>query len=482
MRGPLPARVAELADAQALEACGATRAGSIPASRIPWRRGDAATEPVGERVVQSRVEDLSPVVKKVSVELTEDRVKDALDQAYTGLSRTVKLKGYRAGHVPRRLVERYFGEDVKKDVAQKLVNSSIGEALSEHKLEPVAPPRIETNDVNPGRPFKYVATVEVRPHVEPKDYLGLPVPKVDEDIDERMIESEIENLRQSQSMFVPVEGRESIELGDFAAVDYEGFLNGEPLKGAQRENVLLEVAPGSILDSKAEELSGARVGETREIKAKFPPEYPAPALREKEGLFRVSVKGIKRREIPALDDQFVQDLGRDARTVDELREKLRADLAVQRKERAKQERREAILTALVERNPVEAPPALIERNIDGMLQTMMAGFQRRGIDAQRLGLNLDRMREELRPRAALEVKGYLLLEAIAEKEKLEATEEDLEKHYEKASGELGQPAENIKTAFHQQGAVEGLKARLRQDKALAFLLEKANLAESGASP
>ncbi|MFL5421582.1 MAG: trigger factor [Myxococcales bacterium] len=433
-------------------------------------------------MVQSRVEDLSPVVKKVSVELTEDRVKDALDQAYTGLSRTVKLKGYRAGHVPRRLVERYFGEDVKKDVAQKLVNSTIGEALSEHKLEPVAPPRIETNDVNPGHPFKYVATVEVRPHVEPKDYLGLPVPKVDEDIDERMIDSEIENLRQSQSMFVPVEGRESIELGDFAAVDYEGFLNGEPLKGAQRENVLLEVAPGSILDSKAEELSGARVGETREIKAKFPPDYPAPALREKEGLFRVSVKGIKRREIPALDDQFVQDLGRDAKTVDELREKLRADLAVQRKERAKQERREAILTALVERNPVEAPPALIERNVDGMLQTMMAGFQRRGIDAQRLGLNLDRMREELRPRAALEVKGYLLLEAIAEKEKLEATEEDLEKHYEKASGELGQPAENIKTAFHQQGAVEGLKARLRQDKALAFLLEKANLAESGASP
>jgi len=432
-------------------------------------------------LVQSRVEDLSPVVKKVSVELTEDRVKDALDQAYSGLSRTVKLKGYRAGHVPRRLVERYFSEDVKKEVAQKLVNSTIAEALSEHKLEPVAPPRIETNDVNPGQPFKYVATVEVRPRVDPKDYLGLPLRKVDEDVDDRMVDSEIENLRQSQSMFVPVEGRESIELGDFAAVDYQGFLNGEPLKGAQRENVLLEVAPGSFLDSKAEELSGARVGETREIKAKFPPEYPAPPLREKEGLFRVSVKGIKRREIPALDDQFVQDLGRDAKTVDELREKLRADLSVQRKERAKQERREAVLSALVERNPVEAPPALIERNIDGMVQTMMAGFQRRGIDAQRLGLNLDRMREELRPRAALEVKGYLLLEAIAEKEKLEATEEDLEKHYQKASGELGQSPENIKMAFHQQGAVEGLKARLRQDKALAFLLEKANVAEAGSA-
>jgi trigger factor len=433
-------------------------------------------------VVQSRVEDLSPVVKKVSVELGEDRVRDALDQAYSGLSRTVKLKGYRAGHVPRRLVERYFGDDVRKDVAQKLVNSSIGEALSEHKLEPVAPPRIETNDVSPGHPFKYVATVEVRPQVDPKDYLGLPVPKIDETVDDRMVDSEIDSLRESQAMFVPVEGRESVELGDFAAVDYDGSMNGEPLKGAQRENVLLEVAPGPFVESKAEELSGARVGETREIKVTFPPDYAAPALREKEGVFRVTVKGIKKREIPALDDQFVQDLGRDAKTVAELREKLRADLVEQRKHKAKQERRETILGALVERNPIEAPPALVERNIDGMLQTMMAGFARRGIDAQRLGLNLERMHEELRPRAALEVKGYLLLEAIAEKEKLDVTEEDLEKHYEKTSGELDQPVEKIKLAFQQQGAVEGLKARLRQDKALAFLLDKANLAEAGSAP
>jgi trigger factor len=294
-----------------------------------------------------------------------------------------------------------------------------------------------------------------------------------------MVDSEIEELRQSQSMFVPVEGRESVDLGDFAAVDYDGSLNGEPLKGAQRENVLLEVAPGTFLDSKAEELTGARVGEQREIKVKFPEDYSAPALRDKEGTFKVTVKGIKRREVPALDDQFVQDLGRDAKTVPELREKLHAELSEQRKQRAKQERREGVLTALVERNPIEAPPALVERNVDAMLQTMLEGFQRRGIDPQRLGLNLERMREELRPRAALEVKGYLLLEAIAEKEKVDATEEDLEQHYEKMSGELGQPAAKIKQAFRQQDSVEGLKARLRQDKALAFLLEKANLAEPG---
>src|SRR5258708_10236768 len=144
-------------------------------------------------VVQSRVEDLSPVVKKVSVELTPDRVKDALDRAYTNVSRTVKLKGYRQGHVPRRLVERYFGDDVKKDVAQKLVTGSIHEALAEHKLDPVAPPRVENGAVEAGQPFKYTATVEVRPRVEPKDYEGLGVPKAelsiaDAQVDERLLD------------------------------------------------------------------------------------------------------------------------------------------------------------------------------------------------------------------------------------------------------------------------------------------------------
>ena len=163
-------------------------------------------------MVQSRVEDLSPVVKKVSVELAPDRVKDALDTAYTSVSRTVKLKGYRQGHVPRRLVERYFGDDVKKDVAQKLVTGSIHEALAEHKLDPVAPPRVENGAVEAGQPFKYTATVEVRPRVEPKEYEGLSVPKVDTDVPEAQVDERIEELRTEHAMFVPVEGRDVADL------------------------------------------------------------------------------------------------------------------------------------------------------------------------------------------------------------------------------------------------------------------------------
>src|SRR5205814_4177654 len=199
----------------------------------------------------------------------------------------------------------------------------------------------------------------------------------------------------------------------------------------------------------------------------------------KEARFQVAVKGLKKREVPALDDAFVQDLGpslgaNKEKTVAELRARLRSEMETHKKERAEGEQREKLLEALVAKNPIEAPPALVERNVDAMLQGMLEGFMRRGLDPRQLGLNFDRMRDELRQRALLEVKGYLLLEAIAEKEKIEATEDDLGKHFEKLAAELKQPAEKIRAAFRRQDSLDSLKARLRQDKALAFLLSKAN--------
>jgi trigger factor len=428
-------------------------------------------------VATSSIEDLSPVVKKLSVELPPDSVSDALDRAYQGLSRTVKLKGYRAGHVPRRLVEKYFGDDVRKDVAQKLVAGSLHEALDEHKLQPVAPPRVENGEVSQGQPFKYVATVEVRPHVEPKDYEGLAAPKVAVEIKDSEVDEQIEEMRREQAMFVPVEGREVVEAQDYVATDYEGFLkNGRaPLKGAKREGVLLEAAPGSLLENKAEGLIGARLNEQREIDVAFPASYSVEELRGKEAVFVCTPRALKRREVPALDDQFVQDLGGSFKTVDELKASVRKDLEARTRESAEGAQREALLSALVDKNPVEAPPALVERNVDAMLQGMFEGFQRRGLDPRQLGLNVERLRDDLRTRAVLEVKGYLLLEAIASKENMETTDEDLARHYQKLAGELEQPVEKVIQAFRRNDALESLRGRLRQEKALAYLLSKANL-------
>ena len=325
-----------------------------------------------------------------------------------------------------------------------------------------------------GQPFKYTATVEVRPRVEPKDYEGLSVTRIDATVTDAQVDERVEEMRANQAMFVPIEGREVAEAGDFVSADYQGFVEGAPLRGAKREGVLLEVAPGSLLENKAEGLLGARVGENRELGVSFANDYAAEELRGKEARFQVKVNGLKKREVPTLDDAFVQDLGGESKTVSDLRAKIRSEMEQQKKDRAESDQREAVLTALAEKNPLEAPPALVERNVDAMLQGMLEGFMRRGIDPRQLGLNLDRMRDELRQRALLEVKGYLLLEAIADKEKIEASEEDLAKHFDKLAGELKQSADKVRAAFKRQESLDNLKGRLRQDKALAFLLSKAN--------
>ncbi|GAC1552601.1 MAG: hypothetical protein NVS2B9_17850 [Myxococcales bacterium] len=239
--------------------------------------------------------------------------------------------------------------------------------------------------------------------------------------------------------------------------------------------MVLEATPGSLLDNKAEGLIGAKLGETRELTVTFPADYTVSELRGKDAVFAATPRGLKKRETPALDDQFVQDLGGTFKTLDELKAGIRKNLEDQQRDRAVSAQREALLTALVEKNPLEAPPALVERNVDGMLQNMLEGFQRRGIDARQLGLDVDRMRDDFRTRAVLEVKGFLLLEAIADKEKLEVSDADVDAHIEKLAGELQQPAEKIRQAFKRNESLEALRTRLRQDKALAFLLAKANL-------
>lgn len=427
-------------------------------------------------MVQSRVEDLSTVVKKLSVELAPEQVKEVYDRAVQGLSRTVKLKGYRVGHVPRRMVERFFGDDLRRDVAQKLVQGSIFEAMEQHKLVAVAPPRVENGEVAADAPFKYVATVEVRPVVEVKEYAGLAAPKADGEVADAEVEERLQQLRKEHSQFVPVEGRDIVEPGDYVVTDYEGFVAGAPLKGAKREGVMLEAVPGSLLENKAEALVGAKVGETRELGVTFPADYQVEELRNKDATFTAKVQGLKKRQLPELDDAFALELGGAAKTLAELKETMKKDMAAARKERAESDQREKLLESLVAANPIEAPPALVERNVDAMLRGMLQGFMRSGLDLSQLGVNLDRLRDDLRTRAALEVKAFLLLEAIADKEGLTVGDADLDAHYEKLASESGSTKEKIKANFVRTGQVESIQNRIKQDKAYALVLSRASIA------
>jgi len=418
-----------------------------------------------------QVEELSPIEKKLSIEVDSTRVADELTRAYTSIGKQVKLPGFRQGKVPRRILEQRFREQVEDDVIQRVVQSAYVEAITQHNVEPVSQPQVTNSGLKPGSPFSFEARVEVKPKIEAKDYKELPLKKTDTAVTDAQVNEQIEKMRESHSTLEPVEGRDVAQAGDFATVDYEATIDGQPFTGSKAEGVTAEITPGELVDSNIAALEGVKVGDTKELDYAFPPDYRVEEVKGKTAHFKLQLKGIKAKKVPELNDELAKELG--APTVDELRAKIRSNLEATQKSKAAQEDREALIKALVERNPFEVPKAMVERAIDSMLEGALRQMQRSGLDVRNLGLDFMRLRDEMRERAVQEVKGTLLFESIALKEGIQATDADMDKKIEELATESGQPVANIRKYFKSQDDRLGLSLRLREEKTIEFLKAQA---------
>src|SRR5262244_1552229 len=248
-----------------------------------------------------RVEEVSPIERKLSIEVEQPRVANELDHAYSQLGRQVKIAGFRPGKVPRRILEQRFREQVEDDVIRKMVDHAYREAVREHQLEAVSNPQVTNDRLDPKEPFTFQARVQVKPKVEAKDYLELPVKKVDASVSDAKVDEQLEKIRQSLSRLEPVQGREVAQEGDFALVDYEGTVDCKELPGGRAENATVEVAPGEFLEGKAHALDGARIGSTVEVGTAFPEDHPSAQLRGKRARFQVHLKALKAKVVPELN-------------------------------------------------------------------------------------------------------------------------------------------------------------------------------------
>jgi trigger factor len=418
-----------------------------------------------------QVEELSPVEKKLSIEVDSARVADELTRAYTMIGRQVRLPGFRQGKVPRRILEQRFREQVEDDVIQRVVQTAYIEAITEHNVEPVSQPQVTNSGIKPGQPFSFEARVEVKPKVEVKDYREIPLKKTEVTVDDAQVTEQIEKMRQAQATLEPITDREVAQAGDFAMVDYEATIDGQPFTGSKAEGVTAEIVPGELVDSNIAALEGVKVGDTKEIDYAFPPDYRVEEVKGKTGRFKVHLKGLKKKAVPELNDELAKELG--AQTVDELRTRLKSNLEATQRSKIQQEEREALMKALIERNPFEVPKAMVERAIDSMLEGAMRQMQRSGLDVRNLGLDMMRLRDEMRERAVQEVKGSLLFEAIATKEGIQATDADIDKKIEELAKEAGQPVASIRQYFKSQDDRFRLALRLQEEKTIEFLKAQA---------
>jgi trigger factor len=419
-----------------------------------------------------QVEAVSPVEKKVTIEIAPDRVAAEIAKGYASLGSRVKLKGFRPGKAPRHVLERSFKEQVEGEVLERLVGQTFSEAVKQESIDAIAPPHVHVEEpgLGEGRPLRYTARVEVKPRLEPKDYKGLEVARRVPEVTDQMVSDELTRIQESMAQLVPVEDRFEAREGDHAVIDHVGSIRGQPFEGGKAEGVTVQVRQGELVDGNILALAGKKLGETVELDQTFPATYRVEALRNQVAHFHLTLKALKTKQIPSLDDDLAKDLGIEGvATLDALRTRIREDLEKREQRRAESEHKDALVKAALRKNDFEVPPALVERAIDAMLESTAERFARQGVDIRQLDLDLARLRGDMREQALLQVKGALLLEAIADAEKIEVADADVQAEVARMAGEMGVPLAKVQQQIRGGEARSALKNRIREDRALALL-------------
>jgi trigger factor len=278
------------------------------------------------------------------------------------------------------------------------------------------------------------------------------------------------------AQLVPVEGRFDAQDGDYAVVDHDGSIGGQPFDGGKAEGATVRVGQGELVDGFLPQLAGKKLGEKIEVDQAFPADYREESLRGKVAHFEITLKALKTRHVPSLDDDLAKDLGLDGvDTLDKLRARIREDIEKRERRRSETELRDGLIKAALAKNDFEVPAALVERAIDVMIQGAAERFARQGLDIRQIGLDLPRLRADLRDQALLQVRGALLLEAIADQEKIDVTDDDVQAEIAKTASELNLPLAKLQQQMRSGDSRGALKNKIREDKALAFLTSEAKL-------
>jgi trigger factor len=425
----------------------------------------------GSENMKVEVEQLGPIRKKMSVALPPELVDREVEKAYLKLQREVRLKGFRPGRAPRALLQRYFKAQVEEDVISALVQDSYPRALDENKCLPVSQPVIEKGVLEKGKEFCYTASFEIKPVLDVTGYQGLQLEKAKLNVTDLDIEQQLKNLQDSHATLKAVEGREA-RSGDCVVIDAEGSIEGKPFDGSSLKNHLLEIAPESFLPGFSDQLIGMKAGQEKVFPLAVPEGYARDDMTGKTIDFKVHLQQIKEKILPVLDDEFARDLGAYA-DLAELKEKIRTSLTAQRQQQIQADLKEKIAATLIENNAVEVPPAMIEQQIRNMIVSMQQRLHSQGLNFENFPYSIEKLSEIYREPAEKQVRTSLLLEAIAEKEHISVSEEDIENRYREIAQSLNQNPAAVRKSIEP----DLIKAQLLEEKALDFIITHATITE-----
>jgi trigger factor len=417
----------------------------------------------------------SAVLRSLAIEVEESGVRDAFERVYRDLARSVRIKGFRPGKAPRAVLERMYGASVREEVERLLVSQTFAAAVERSGIVPVVEPDIEAEPPQLGQAFRYTAQVEVKPKIELPDLDGLPATRPLVQVRDDEVEGEIEALRQRRAPLEDEPEEARAGRGSVLTLDYEGRIDGQPFEGGSAEGAQVELGAGRLVAGFEEGLEGARRGEAREVGVTFPEDYPAADLRGKHAVFSVNVRALQRRRVPVLDDAFAKGLEEEGvETLEALRARLREMLLARRERAADEALHRSLLDALIERAPFEVPPGLVERRLAQRLRSAHDQLES-VMGHDELHARMDEWRVAWRPEAERDVRESLLLEAVAEQQGLGIGDAELDERIQRMAHDQGIAPERLKKLYQERGLVEGLRMRMRDEKALEFLTSRAKV-------
>lgn len=426
------------------------------------------------------VEELSPSKRALNVEIAPEQVAATMEVTLKELSRKIHVPGFRKGKVPPEIIQRRFQSDIQEEVLRELIPDSYRQALTQVDLTPVSQPRVEDVHFHAGEPLRYRAIVEVKPPVTMKDYRGIPLERKAVEVTDPEVDRALEFLREDAAEYAPMEGWPAMR-DDLIVLDHEGSIHGKPFKGGGGKNLTLLLGRGGYLPGFEEQVVGLQKGDSKQFRLTFPADSPRKDLAGRTAEFRVTIKEVKKRRVPELNDEFARTVG-DVESVAALRDKLRERLKARKVREQEAELKRTLLEKLAATHEVELPEALVEAEAASLLQEMLGTLRASGGRVQGLAENAEALTAKAFEMARRRVKESLLLDAVARQENLTVSDAEVEAEIEAMAAaypamggtEGGAP---VRRAMEDPGRRAGLQARLLERKALEFLYQEARITE-----
>ncbi|OPL16778.1 MAG: hypothetical protein AVO39_00410 [delta proteobacterium MLS_D] len=422
------------------------------------------------------IEEVSPIKKKISFDIPWANVKHELDSAYDAVGRQVKIKGFRPGKVPRKILELHYRQDAEKEALSNLIEKHYEDAVRKHNIPVIAQPEIDQDQqgIEQGENFSFTALVETRPEVEPHDYEELEVARDEVDITDEDVDARIDQMREMYATLESVKDPGESKQGDFLVIDFEVTVDGEIRQELTTENYSIEIGGGRFIPGFEEQLTGLKKDDEKTVDITFPADYEPAELAGKQGFFKVIVKDIQEKKLPPLDDEFIKNFDT-FESMEDLREAVRKSMADEVTQKTNDDLRKNIVTALLEKHEFEVPSIWVERQIYRLMLDAQQRMMSSGLGKDKAAELSWSMRESFRPHAERMVKTALLFEKIAEKEAIAVDDAEVEARIDELMVVNGQRLDQVREVFENEEARERLRDEILENKILDFLIDKAHV-------